>query len=197
MDLGDPSRGDPGDPVRDRHRHPARPLGGQPARRRRLDLARCRWRANAGAFPSPIGSAFWTSLPGVLGRPRRRRPAHPGPRAAWRARGAGVDQPRPHRADAADRDRLGRRLGLPAVGTRPDARHGHRGRSREAPGRHPAPQGRRHRPARPLRQARSRPGSRCTAPPRRRHRTTRARARPRAQPLAARPPTHQAKGEER
>ncbi len=24
-------------------------------------------RANAGAFPSPIGTAFWTSLPGVLG----------------------------------------------------------------------------------------------------------------------------------
>ena len=23
--------------------------------------------ANAGAFPSPIGTAFWTSLPGVLG----------------------------------------------------------------------------------------------------------------------------------
>ena len=89
-------------------------------------------------------------------RPRGRRPAQPDPRRPRRPR-PGVDQPRPHRDRPADGHHLGRRLRLPALGTRTDARHGHRRRGREAPGRHPAPQGRRHRPTRPLRQARGRP----------------------------------------
>ena len=103
------------------------------------------------AFPSPLGQRVLEQPARCPRRARRRGPV-PGPtRERSRCASGAVGLPGRDRAAAPGRVRVGRRPGLPAVGTRPDEGHGHRRGGRDPARHHPAAQGRQIRPPRSAR----------------------------------------------
>ena len=110
----------PGDPIRHRHRHPARPLHREPARRRGLDLARRQRRRRS---PHRSGPRSGPAFPDVLGGHADAGLPTPTP-AALAGRGLVWVSLAMTEVAAADRHHLGRRLGLPALGPGTHARHG-------------------------------------------------------------------------